>query len=107
MRGGREEPRPQAGALAPAYVARRGTARLPLDPSCADGRRRPAAVVRRPVPSLSQAAATLRFSTEASRSRGAVMMVEVGYARAWDVRAHAPWRPISVAEARERDAVGP
>ncbi|MCX5402652.1 DUF4241 domain-containing protein [Streptomyces sp. NBC_00335] len=34
------------------------------------------------------------------------MMVEVGYARAWDLGARAPWRPISVEEARERDAAG-
>ncbi|MFB7100550.1 DUF4241 domain-containing protein [Streptomyces hydrogenans] len=34
------------------------------------------------------------------------MVVEVGYARAWDVRAHAPWWPIPVAKARERDAAG-
>ncbi|MER8034922.1 DUF4241 domain-containing protein [Streptomyces hydrogenans] len=34
------------------------------------------------------------------------MVVEVEYARAWDSRARAPWCPISVAEARERDAAG-
>ncbi|MEU7072448.1 DUF4241 domain-containing protein [Streptomyces narbonensis] len=34
------------------------------------------------------------------------MVVEVGYARAWDLEAHAAWRPISVAEAGERDAAG-
>ncbi|MFE5794250.1 DUF4241 domain-containing protein [Streptomyces sp. NPDC056503] len=34
------------------------------------------------------------------------MVIEVGYARAWDVRSRTPWRPISVGEARERDAAG-
>ncbi|MFI5642690.1 DUF4241 domain-containing protein [Streptomyces goshikiensis] len=34
------------------------------------------------------------------------MTVEVGYARAWDLEARVPWRPISVEEARERDAAG-
>ncbi len=34
------------------------------------------------------------------------MVVEVGYARAWDLEACAPWRPVSVEEARERDAAG-
>ncbi|MEU6162333.1 DUF4241 domain-containing protein [Streptomyces sp. NPDC047130] len=34
------------------------------------------------------------------------MLVEVGYAQAWDLAAHAPWRPISPEEARERDAAG-
>ncbi|MFD5878316.1 DUF4241 domain-containing protein [Streptomyces yangpuensis] len=34
------------------------------------------------------------------------MVVEVGYAQAWDPEACAPWRPISVEEARERDATG-
>ncbi|MCX5376611.1 DUF4241 domain-containing protein [Streptomyces sp. NBC_00091] len=34
------------------------------------------------------------------------MVVEVGYAQAWDVEARAPWRPISAGEARERDAAG-
>ncbi|MFI1183479.1 DUF4241 domain-containing protein [Streptomyces sp. NPDC020799] len=34
------------------------------------------------------------------------MVVEVGYARAWDLETRAPWWPISVEEARERDAAG-
>ncbi|WP_432079669.1 DUF4241 domain-containing protein [Streptomyces sp. YPW6] len=34
------------------------------------------------------------------------MVVEVGYARAWDLEACAPWWPISAARARERDAAG-
>ncbi|MFI5534739.1 DUF4241 domain-containing protein [Kitasatospora sp. NPDC051853] len=34
------------------------------------------------------------------------MVVEVGYARAWDLEARAPWRPLSVEEARARDAAG-
>ncbi|MFF8837414.1 DUF4241 domain-containing protein [Streptomyces sp. NPDC015130] len=34
------------------------------------------------------------------------MVVEVGYARAWDLEDRAPWGPMSVAEARERDAAG-
>ncbi|MEV6260694.1 hypothetical protein AB0M42_08055 [Streptomyces sp. NPDC051784] len=34
------------------------------------------------------------------------MVVEVGYAQAWDLEACAPWRPISAGEARERDAAG-
>ncbi|MFJ7781040.1 DUF4241 domain-containing protein [Streptomyces yangpuensis] len=34
------------------------------------------------------------------------MVVEVGYAQAWDPEARAPWRPISPEEARERDATG-
>ncbi|CAM5607541.1 DUF4241 domain-containing protein [Streptomyces avidinii] len=34
------------------------------------------------------------------------MVVEVEYARAWDLEARAPWRPMSVGEARERDAAG-
>ncbi|CAL9334577.1 hypothetical protein SUDANB96_00145 [Streptomyces sp. enrichment culture] len=34
------------------------------------------------------------------------MIVEVGYAQGWDLKGHAPWRPISSAEARERDAAG-
>ncbi|MEU2393771.1 DUF4241 domain-containing protein [Streptomyces sp. NPDC007369] len=34
------------------------------------------------------------------------MVVEVGYAQAWDPEARAPWRPISAGEARERDAAG-
>ncbi|RAJ50748.1 uncharacterized protein DUF4241 [Streptomyces sp. KhCrAH-43] len=38
--------------------------------------------------------------------RGAAMVVEVGYARAWDLEARVSWRPISVEEARERDAAG-
>ncbi|MFK3733832.1 DUF4241 domain-containing protein [Streptomyces sp. NPDC088090] len=35
-----------------------------------------------------------------------VEVVEVGYARAWDLRARTPWRPIPAEEARERDAAG-
>ncbi|WP_432052426.1 DUF4241 domain-containing protein [Streptomyces xiamenensis] len=31
------------------------------------------------------------------------MAVEVGYAQAWDLETCAPWRPISVEQARERD----
>ncbi|MEU3355174.1 DUF4241 domain-containing protein [Streptomyces sp. NPDC037389] len=34
------------------------------------------------------------------------MVVELGYAQAWDLEARVPWRPISVGEARERDAAG-
>ncbi|MFJ4776196.1 DUF4241 domain-containing protein [Streptomyces sp. NPDC088762] len=34
------------------------------------------------------------------------MVVEVGYAQAWDLEARAPWRPISPGEAQERDAAG-
>ncbi|MGW0817677.1 DUF4241 domain-containing protein [Streptomyces viridiviolaceus] len=34
------------------------------------------------------------------------MVVEVGYAQAWDPNTRVPWRPISVGEARERDAAG-
>lgn len=34
------------------------------------------------------------------------MVVEVGYAQAWDLEACAPWRPISAEEAREWDAAG-
>ncbi|MEU6988868.1 DUF4241 domain-containing protein [Streptomyces sp. NPDC046324] len=34
------------------------------------------------------------------------MVVEVGYAQAWDLEACAPWRPISAEKARERDAAG-
>ncbi|MFG3510040.1 DUF4241 domain-containing protein [Streptomyces sp. NPDC047821] len=34
------------------------------------------------------------------------MVVEVGYALAWDLEARAPWRPISAGEAQERDAAG-
>ncbi|MFH7594584.1 DUF4241 domain-containing protein [Streptomyces racemochromogenes] len=34
------------------------------------------------------------------------MVVEVGYAQAWDPEARLPWRPVSVGEARERDAAG-
>ncbi|MBC7270381.1 MAG: DUF4241 domain-containing protein [Streptomyces sp.] len=34
------------------------------------------------------------------------MVVEVAYARAWDLGARVPWRPISQGEARERDAAG-
>ncbi|WP_411105150.1 DUF4241 domain-containing protein [Streptomyces sp. cmx-4-9] len=34
------------------------------------------------------------------------MVVEAGYARAWDLEARVPWRPISVEEARERDLAG-
>ncbi|MFD4644730.1 DUF4241 domain-containing protein [Streptomyces sp. NPDC058441] len=34
------------------------------------------------------------------------MVVEVGYAQAWDLETRVPWRPISVEEARERDAAG-
>ncbi|MEU9036160.1 DUF4241 domain-containing protein [Streptomyces sp. NPDC048352] len=34
------------------------------------------------------------------------MVVEVGYARAWDPEARTPWRPITAGEARERDAAG-
>ncbi|MFA3875789.1 hypothetical protein ABS735_19240 [Streptomyces sp. MMCC 100] len=34
------------------------------------------------------------------------MVVEVGYAQAWDPEACAPWRPTSAQEARERDAAG-
>lgn len=34
------------------------------------------------------------------------MVVEVGYAQAWDLEARVLWRPISVKEARERDAAG-
>ncbi|MEU9193275.1 DUF4241 domain-containing protein [Streptomyces hundungensis] len=34
------------------------------------------------------------------------MVIEVGYARAWDLEARVPWRPISVEEARERDLAG-
>ncbi|MFE1828875.1 DUF4241 domain-containing protein [Streptomyces yangpuensis] len=35
-----------------------------------------------------------------------MVVVEVGYAQAWDPEARAPWRPISAGEARERDAAG-
>ncbi|WP_327302156.1 DUF4241 domain-containing protein [Streptomyces sp. NBC_01298] len=34
------------------------------------------------------------------------MVVEVGYARAWDLEARVVWGPISVEEARERDTAG-
>ncbi|PKT71309.1 hypothetical protein CW362_19885 [Streptomyces populi] len=34
------------------------------------------------------------------------MVVVVGYAQAWDLEARMPWRPLSVAEAGERDAAG-
>ncbi|WP_406323778.1 DUF4241 domain-containing protein [Streptomyces sp. NBC_01637] len=34
------------------------------------------------------------------------MVVEVEYAQAWDLETRSPWRPISVGEARERDAAG-
>ncbi|MGW0032801.1 DUF4241 domain-containing protein [Streptomyces sp. NPDC003314] len=34
------------------------------------------------------------------------MVVEVGYAQAWDPEVCAPWRPMSAEEARERDAAG-
>ncbi|MGW2202079.1 DUF4241 domain-containing protein [Streptomyces sp. NPDC001774] len=34
------------------------------------------------------------------------MVVEVGYAQAWDPETRSPWRPISVEEARERDLAG-
>ncbi|MFE5485912.1 DUF4241 domain-containing protein [Streptomyces sp. NPDC056527] len=34
------------------------------------------------------------------------MVVEVGYAQAWDLETRVPWRPIPVEEARERDAAG-
>ncbi|MET9388615.1 DUF4241 domain-containing protein [Streptomyces sp. NPDC002928] len=34
------------------------------------------------------------------------MVVEVGYAQAWDLETRVAWQPISVEEARERDAVG-
>ncbi|WP_225080947.1 DUF4241 domain-containing protein [Streptomyces sp. CoT10] len=34
------------------------------------------------------------------------MVVEVGYAQAWDLEARVAWRPISVGEARERDTAG-
>lgn len=34
------------------------------------------------------------------------MVVEVGYAHAWDLEACAPWRPMSAEAARERDAAG-
>ncbi|RKT02223.1 uncharacterized protein DUF4241 [Streptomyces sp. 3211.6] len=34
------------------------------------------------------------------------MVVEVGYAQAWDPQARAAWRPLSSEEARERDAAG-
>lgn len=34
------------------------------------------------------------------------MVVEVGYAQAWDLEACAPWRPMSVEDARARDAAG-
>ncbi|MGE7386141.1 DUF4241 domain-containing protein [Streptomyces sp. NPDC004126] len=34
------------------------------------------------------------------------MVVEVGYAQAWDPEARAAWRPLTVGEARERDAAG-
>ncbi|MFD7710175.1 hypothetical protein ACFV6E_08085 [Streptomyces sp. NPDC059785] len=34
------------------------------------------------------------------------MVVEVGYAQAWDLETRMPWRPMSVREARERDATG-
>ncbi|GAA2776275.1 DUF4241 domain-containing protein [Streptomyces showdoensis] len=34
------------------------------------------------------------------------MVVEVGYARAWDLETRRPWRPMSAEEARERDASG-
>ncbi|MGW2049914.1 DUF4241 domain-containing protein [Streptomyces sp. NPDC001858] len=39
-------------------------------------------------------------------SGGAAMVVEVGYAQAWDPETRVPWRPISEEEARERDAAG-
>ncbi|MFD3517628.1 DUF4241 domain-containing protein [Streptomyces sp. NPDC058657] len=42
----------------------------------------------------------------AHTSGGAAMVVEVGYALAWDLESRVPWRPISVEEARERDAAG-
>lgn len=34
------------------------------------------------------------------------MVIEVGYAQAWDLETRVPWRLISVEEARERDAAG-
>ncbi|MFJ8165910.1 DUF4241 domain-containing protein [Streptomyces sp. NPDC096136] len=34
------------------------------------------------------------------------MVVEVGYAQAWDPEVRAAWRPLSAGEARERDAAG-
>ncbi|MEU6106694.1 hypothetical protein, partial [Streptomyces flaveolus] len=34
------------------------------------------------------------------------MVVEVGYAQAWDLEACEPWRPMSAEDARERDAAG-
>ncbi|MER5967907.1 DUF4241 domain-containing protein [Streptomyces sp. NPDC002057] len=34
------------------------------------------------------------------------MVIEVGYAQAWDLETRVPWRPISMEEARERDADG-
>ncbi|MCX4782461.1 DUF4241 domain-containing protein [Streptomyces sp. NBC_01264] len=34
------------------------------------------------------------------------MVVELGYAQAWDTETRVPWHPISVEEARERDAAG-
>ncbi|GAA3378179.1 DUF4241 domain-containing protein [Streptomyces racemochromogenes] len=34
------------------------------------------------------------------------MVVEVGYAQAWDPESRTAWRPLSVGEARERDAAG-
>lgn len=34
------------------------------------------------------------------------MVVEVGYAQAWDLKTCAPWRPMSAEQARERDAAG-
>ncbi|MFJ3828794.1 DUF4241 domain-containing protein [Streptomyces sp. NPDC090046] len=34
------------------------------------------------------------------------MVVEVGYAQAWDLKSRSPWRPISAGEASERDAAG-
>ncbi|MFJ5156391.1 DUF4241 domain-containing protein [Streptomyces sp. NPDC088353] len=34
------------------------------------------------------------------------MLVEVGYAQAWDLEGRVAWRPISVGEACERDAAG-
>lgn len=37
---------------------------------------------------------------------GAAMVVEVEYAQAWDLETRVPWRPISVEEARKRDAAG-
>ncbi|MEU6986427.1 DUF4241 domain-containing protein [Streptomyces sp. NPDC046324] len=39
-------------------------------------------------------------------SGGVAMVVEVGYAQAWDLETRVPWRPISVEQARERDAAG-